>query len=220
MTNTIQGLLMQAETLNDVPIKTINGLIAATPAPITTPSGKLTLRGAIKNATQTSGDALSHIKQVRKEHSNTLDTARAMIAKAEQRALDYLALAAFIDRKSDNLPSTLGATQVEAAIAIRSAREAGLEVSPAITSEIEELCRVAHARIKHSTVLHNRRAAAWRLALHKRCVAVYSEFASLRTEKAALYARAAQRYGISLKRAEIQYDIALKAFKREAGKND
>ena len=219
MTNTIQGLLMQAEMLNDVPIKTVNARIAATPSPITVSSGKLSLRSAIKNATQTSGDALSHIKQVRKEHSNTLDTAKAMIAKAEQRALDYLALAAFIDRKSDSLPGTLGATQVEAAIAIRSAREAGLEVSPAITSEIEELCRVAHAKIKHSTVLHNRRAAAWKVALHKQCQSVFNGFAGMKTDKSDIYARAAQRYGVSLKRAEVQYDTARRAFNQEAGRN-
>ena len=219
MTNTIQGLLQQAETLNDVPVKTINARIAATPSPITVSSGKLSLRSAIKSATQTSGDALSHIKAVRKEHSNTLDTAKAMIAKAEQRALDYLALAAFIDRKSDSLPGTLGATQVEAAIAIRSAREAGLEVSPAITSEIEELCRVAHAKIKHSTVLHNRRAAAWKVALHKQCQSVFNGFAGMKTDKSDIYARAAQRYGVSLKRAEVQYDIARRAFNREAGRN-
>ena len=219
MTNTIQGLLQQAETLNDVPIKTINARIAATPSPITVSSGKLSLRSAIKSATQTGGDALSHIKAVRKEHSNTLDTAKAMIAKAEQRALDYLALAAFIDRKSDNLPSTLGATQVEAAIAIRSAREAGLEVSPAITSEIEELCRVAHAKIKHSTVVHDRRAAAWKVALHKQCQSVFNGFAGMKTDKSDIYARAAQRYGVSLKRAEVQYDIARRAFNQEAGRN-
>ena len=219
MTDTIQGLLRQAENLNDVPIKSVNGRILATPSPITVPSGKVSLRSAIKSATQTSGDALSHIKTVRKEHSATLDTAKAMIAKAEQRALDYLQLADFIDRKSDALPNSLGATQIEAAIAIRAAREAGLEVSPSISSEIKELARVSHSKIKHSTAVHDRRAAAWKLAFNKQCAALFKSFAQMKTPKAAMFERASKRYSVNLSRAQVQYDMARKAFDKEAGRN-
>jgi hypothetical protein len=217
--NTIQDLLRQAEALNDVPVKSVNGRIMATPSPVTVPAGRISLRSAIKSATQTSGDALSHIKLVRKEHSATLDTAKGMIAKAEQRALDYLQLADFIDKKSDSLPNSLGATQIEAAIAIRAAREAGLEVSPSISSEIKELARVSHAKIKHSTAVHDRRAAAWKLAFNKQCAALFKSFAQMKTPKAAIFERAAKRYSVNLVRAEASYDAIRKAFDREAGRH-
>lgn len=202
-------------------VKTIDARALALPAISITPkTGHVGLRANLEAAMRPSfgqSDVLTAIKELRAEVKDRFTKAKAELAEADREADALESLSAYIKGEghlSEELPSDIRS----AALAVKSARDAGIPVSPTLVASVDDTIRVGRAVNERLKSVVDRREAATAIGLSKclsaRC-AGYAEAPGVRgTKSEGIFKRASHRYSTNLHRLEAQSKAAQKRFNR------
>ena len=198
--------------------KMVNVTLDAKFQSIKAPPSNLTptsLKSAINIAFQDGSNVNEQIMRLRKSASAIFDASKADLKEATDRLLNLIALSKYLSGEGE-YPDALPEEYRAPAFAVRAARSAGIDIAPSLEQEIKQTVIVGKQKIEHlEKAVLPRRVSAWKVGHHKNAKRLFEKLAPLYPEKP--YTTAARRAGISLKRAEAEYDGVRKKIKaREA----
>ena len=202
----------------DANSRLVNSTLDAKYLSIKAPASNLTptsLKSAINIAFQEGGNVNEQVMKLRKSAAAIFGASQADLQAATDRLLNLIKLSKYLEGEGE-YPDGLSEEYRAPAFAVKAARQAGIDAGPTLSAEIRQAVILGKQQIEHleKTVLP-RRVAAWKVGHFKNAQRLFNSLAKLHPEKP--YAMAAKRSGISLKRAEAEYDGVRKAIKaREA----
>ena len=190
----------------------VNALLDAKFASIKAPPSNrkpTSLKSAIDIAFQDGSNVTEQVMKLRKSASAIFGASQDDLRAATDRLLNLIQLSKYLDGEGE-YPEHLSEEYRAPAFAVKAARQAGIDAGPTLSAEIRQAVILGKQQIEHleKTVLP-RRVAAWKVGHFKNSQRLFNSLAKLHPEKP--YAMAAKRAGISLKRAEAEYDGVRKA---------
>ena len=205
---TTRALIERADSSSRLVNSTLDAKFLSIKAP---PSNRkpTSLKSAIDFAFATGGNVNEQVMKLRKSASAIFDASQDDLKTATDRLLSLIKLSKYLDGDGE-YPQGLSEEYRAPAFAVKAARQAGIDAGPSLGAEIRQAVILGKQQIEHieKTVLP-RRVAAWKVGHFKNAERLFNSLTKLHPEKP--YAAAARRAGISLKRAEAQYDGVRKA---------
>lgn len=163
-------------------------------------------------------DVLAAIKELRSEVKERFTKAKAELAEADREADALQSLSDYVKGEGSHLSEDLPSDIRAAALAVKSARDAGIAVSPTLVASIDDTVRVGRAANERLKSVVERRQAATDIGLTKSLATKCEDYASAPgvrgTKSEGIFKRASLRYNTNLHRLEAKSKAAQKRFNR------